>query len=203
MASFVETLLNNCNQYGYIGGPKYQTDVYVNFGGFERRNIDWADARGMWDLGDRNVTKTVKDELLAFFRARRGMAYGFRFRDWNDYEATDWSLQVIDSNTAQLVGVYEAGADQYVRDITKPNSDVTITVDAANFTEFSLDTTTGIVTWTGSPPPDLGAQSVTWSGTFDVPVRFDTDQFRAQPVVIDGDNSVFRIESLPVVEVRI
>ena len=28
------------------------------------------------------------DELIAFFRARRGKAYGFRFKDWTDYKAT-------------------------------------------------------------------------------------------------------------------
>jgi uncharacterized protein (TIGR02217 family) len=28
------------------------------------------------------------DELIAFFRARRGEAYGFRFKYWTDHKAT-------------------------------------------------------------------------------------------------------------------
>jgi hypothetical protein len=28
------------------------------------------------------------DELIAFCRARKGRAYGFRFKDWTDYKAT-------------------------------------------------------------------------------------------------------------------
>jgi hypothetical protein len=62
------------------------------------------------------------DELIAFFRARKGKAYGFRFKDWTDYKATSQLIGTGDGaiKTFQLVKRYPSGSVVEVRTITKP-----------------------------------------------------------------------------------
>jgi len=52
--------------------------------GHEKRNVNWAEARGRWDVASGLKKQAQLDELIAFCRARRGKAYGFRFKDWTD-----------------------------------------------------------------------------------------------------------------------
>ena len=69
--------------------------------------------------------------VVAFFEARNGMLYGFRFKDWSDYKSclplgtlagTDQPLGTTDGVTAsfQLAKVYASGAGSYSRAIAKP-----------------------------------------------------------------------------------
>ena len=37
--------------------------------------------------------------LIAFFRARKGRAFGFRFKDWNDYQALAETFGTGDETT--------------------------------------------------------------------------------------------------------
>ena len=62
------------------------------------------------------------DELIAFFRARRGKAYGFRFKDWTDYKVTGELLGTGDDvkTQFQLAKRYPSGSLIEVRTITKP-----------------------------------------------------------------------------------
>jgi uncharacterized protein (TIGR02217 family) len=61
------------------------------------------------------------DELIAFFRARRGRAYGFRFKDWTDYKATGQLLGMGDDvlTQFQLVKHYASGSVIEVRTINE------------------------------------------------------------------------------------
>jgi len=36
--------------YGATGGPAYATAVVEAGGGFEKRNVNWAAARGKWNV---------------------------------------------------------------------------------------------------------------------------------------------------------
>jgi uncharacterized protein (TIGR02217 family) len=42
--------------------------------------VNWAEARGRWDVGTGLKNQQQLDALIAFFRARKGKAYGFRFK---------------------------------------------------------------------------------------------------------------------------
>jgi uncharacterized protein (TIGR02217 family) len=116
------------------------------------------------------------DDLIAFFRARRGKAYGFRFKDWTDYKADGQLLGTGDDATTQfqLVKHYPSGSVIEVRTITKPVAGtVKVYLDGIEqLSGWSVDTTTGLVTF--GTPPALGVE-VTGDFEFDVPVRFDTD----------------------------
>jgi uncharacterized protein (TIGR02217 family) len=60
-------------------------------------------------------------ELIAFFQARRGKAYGFRFKDWTDYKATGQLLGTGDDAQTQFQRVkhYPSGSVIEVRTMTK------------------------------------------------------------------------------------
>jgi uncharacterized protein (TIGR02217 family) len=53
----------------------------VTGAGHEQRNVDWAEARGRWDVASGLKNQAQLDELIAFLRARKGRALELtRFR---------------------------------------------------------------------------------------------------------------------------
>jgi uncharacterized protein (TIGR02217 family) len=163
--------------YGAAGGPGYSTTVVPTVSGHERRNANWAMARGKWNVAHGLKKREQVAELIAFFRARRGRAHGFRFKDWIDYQAFAQSLGVGDGTTTtfQLVKHYASGGAVETRLIAKPVAGtVKLYRDGVEATSgWSVDTTTGLITF--GIAPAVGVQ-VTADFAFDVPVRFDSDQ---------------------------
>jgi uncharacterized protein (TIGR02217 family) len=116
-------------------------------------------------------------ELIAFFRARRGRAYGFRFKDWTDYQAFAQSLGIGDGSTTsfQLVNHYASGGIVETRLVTKPvPGTMKIYRDGVEAAfGWAVNTATGLVTFTTAPASGV---QVTADFELDVPVRFDSDQ---------------------------
>ena len=185
--------------YGASGGPEYQTAVVATFAGFERRNIDWSRARGRWNVGTGIRQRDHVAEVIAFFRARFGRAYGFRFKDWSDFEAAEPQLLGVgDGETAafQLLKLYGAEPHRVDRRITRPvEGSVVVYLDGLEASGWSVDHATGVVSF-GSAPADGVEVSATFE--FDVPVRFDTD-------VMDVSIETFEMgqwSQIPLVELR-
>ena len=113
------------------------------------------EARGRWDVASGLKKQAQIDELIAFFRARRGKAYGFRFKDWTDYKATGQLLGTGDDALTQfqLVKHYPSGSVIEVRTITKPVAGtVKVYLDGVEqLSGWSVDTTTGLVTFSTAP----------------------------------------------------
>ena len=86
MGGFHEVRFPDNIAYGATGGPEFATTVVVTGAGHEQRNVNWAEARGRWDVASGLKNQQQLDELIVFFRARKGRAYGFRFKDWTDYK---------------------------------------------------------------------------------------------------------------------
>jgi uncharacterized protein (TIGR02217 family) len=151
--------------------------------------------------------------VVAFFEERRGRLHGFRWRDRLDHSSAVPGVAVspLDqeigegdgtNDAFQLVKRYGAGDALYARPITKPLADsVRIAVagdEAAEGTDFTCDTTTGLVTFLPGHIPADGA-AVTAGFLFDVPVRFDTDY-------LEVDLSAFTagaIPKIPLIEIRV
>ena len=168
--------------FGSSGGPEYSTDVVITHGGYEQRNINWAEARARYNVAHGVKTQVQLDALLAFFRARKGKAFSFRFKDWTDFNATGQAIGVGDGVVTQfqLIKTYVSGATIETRMITKPvNGAVNIFVDAVlqtETTDYTLDYVTGIITFLTAP---ANSASITADFDFDVPARFDTDRLSA------------------------
>lgn len=280
--SFLETpRFTQAVQYGYAGGPRYSTDVVVTGGGQEFRNQNWANSRGRWVLTAPLRDRATLDDLQAFFHAVAGRAHGFRFKDWLDFQVTTANGRMGSSAygtgkpTSQLQKAYTKGALTTYRDILKPVATPTIYragVAQTPTTHFTLDLTTGIVTWVATASRGIAAISkanpgvirtstnhpfsngdevyltgiggmtelngrvvtvtvvdtdefsigisttgyttyttsgtvaqyvqtdelLTWEGEFDVPARFESDEFDAEI----RDREAFFASGLPIIEVR-
>lgn len=193
---------------GARGGPERRTRIVELASGDEERNSPWADSRRKYDVsyGIRRADDLAA--VIAFFEARHGRLYGFRFKDWADYKscmpsqtpsATDQFIGEGDgvATEFQLVKVYASGAQSYARRIVKPVAGtVSVAVDGVpQSSGWSVDTTTGVVAFTA--PPANGA-IVTAGFEFDVPVRFDSDQL---DVTLDIER-LGSIASIPLIEIR-
>lgn len=197
--SFHEVLFPTDIEFGSSGGPEFLTTIITTNGGFEQRNINWSAARAKYNVLHAVKSQAQIDELLAFFRARQGKAYGFRFRDWADFSGTDQVIGIGDGSNKnfQLVKTY-GDVVTYEREIKKPVSgSVSVYVnDVLQTSGVAVNSTTGIVTFTTAPADEA---LITANFEFDVPVRFDIDHL---PVQFDavGQNS---IRNIALVEVRV
>jgi uncharacterized protein (TIGR02217 family) len=174
--------------------------VVATASGFEQRNINWSSARGRWDVASGLKKQTQLDTLIAFFRARKGRAHGFRFKDWTDYKATAQALGTGNGTitTFQLIRTYSSGGNTDVRTITKPVAG-TVKVYLAGVLQtsgWSVNTTTGIITFTTAPGNGV---AVSADYEFDVPVRFDTDRMA---ITIEQIN-LHQWSGIPILEIRV
>ncbi|MEP2470238.1 DUF2460 domain-containing protein [Roseobacter sp.] len=197
--------------FGSVGGPERRTDVVAISNGFEERNSPWAHSRRRYDAGMGMRSLDDIETLIAFFEARFGQLYAFRWKDWSDYRSAKPSAdvtafdQVIGTGDGtqtvfSLTKTYHSGRYGYVRPINKPVSgSVLVGVDEVSLVEtsdFSVDDTTGVVTFAKAPAADV---SVTAGFEFDVAVRFDTDRIQTSMASFQAGE----VPNVPVVEVRI
>ncbi len=186
--------------YGAQGGPEYLTTVVAMASGYEQRNVNWAAARGKWNVASGLKHQSQLDTLIAFFRARKGRAYGFRFKDWTDYKATEQALGVGDgtNKSFQLVKAYVSGAGNDTRTIKKPVQDTVVPYLAGvkQTSGWSVSTMTGVLTFLVAPAQGV---AVTADFEFDVPVRFDTDSMAVTIEQID----LHQWSDIPIVEIRV
>ncbi len=197
--------------FGSTGGPERRTDVVTMKSGHEERNTPWADSRRRYDAG--LAARSVDDlqEIIAFFEARRGRLYGFRWKDWSDYSSTlpsrvaEFTDQVFATGDGftpefQLSKSYSSGEGSYTRAITKP---VEGTVKIGNGgqelvegSDYTIDYKTGVVAFSDIPAE---FDELTAGFEFDVPVRFDTDFLDINSAGFEAGD----IPSVPVIEVRV
>lgn len=200
MTDFAEVQFPTDISYGATGGPMFLTDVVTTISGHEQRNSKWSQSRAKYNVASGVKTETQWQALIAFFRARRGKAVGFRFKDWSDYKVESVQIGVGDDSTTefQLVKIYSSGPVAVSRDITKPVAgSVDIYVDSIlQSSGVSVDTTTGVVTFSTPPTTD---EVITADFEFDVPVRFDTDEMAVSMDSFDAGNW----SSIPLIEVRV
>ena len=213
MTAFNEVRFPTDVALGAKGGPERRTDVVTLRSGAEERNSIWADARRKYQAGYGVKSFAQLEAVLAFFEAQRGRLYGFRWKDRFDYRSCaspnmpapgDQAIGVGDGSTATwpLFKTYAAGATPYVRPIRKPVAGtVSVAVNGTILSlgsGFTLDSTTGLVTFLPDHVPASGA-TITAGFQFDVPVRFDTDY-------LEVDLSHFEageIPNIPIVEIRV
>jgi uncharacterized protein (TIGR02217 family) len=186
--SFHDVLFPLAVSFGVTGGPERKNEIVQLASGREKRNARVALSRRSYDAG--TGVRSLNDlyDVLAFFEARRGSLYAFRFRDPFDMKSCrpdatpgpiDQALGVGDGTRASfpLVKNYGEGALAHARPIAKPVSDtlrIAVAGEESDPADFSFDEATGAVTFAGAVPAE--GQAVTAGYEFDVPVRFDTER---------------------------
>ena len=185
--------------------PEFSTSIAVTASGHERRNSLWSDARLHFDVGPGIRSESELSQLIAFFRARRGPARGFRLADPFDNSSNgmtgtptmlDQLIGTGDGARAefQLMKTYGSSEPQ-VRPITRPRADtLLVSVGGAASTAWTLGDK-GVLQFAVAPP--AGAE-VRAGFRFDVPVRFAEDRLDISAVNFAAGEA----PSVPLIEVR-
>ncbi|MGE7371030.1 phage distal tail protein, Rcc01695 family [Neorhizobium sp. NPDC001467] len=194
---------------GVSGGPVRRTEIVNLSNGREQRNGRWRHSRRSYDAG--SGIRSISDlyEVLAFFEARGGQLYGFRFRDPLDWKscgplqavsADDQVIGVGDGQRRvfQLAKTYADAGGGFERAIAKPVAgSLLLAVDGDPVAQgWALDPGTGAVTFAAEAVPAPGAV-VTAGYEFDVPVRFDIDRIDVNLSGFDAG----RIPTIPLTEI--
>lgn len=209
--SFHEVRFPSAISLGSSGGPERKTDIVTLQNGFEERNSLWAHSRRRYDAGTGMSSLDDLADVIAFFEARHGRLYGFRWKDWADHKSCDPLGTVTGQDqelgtgdgSEQVFGLrkaYRSGEQTYWRPISKVVAgSLKIELDGqplAETSDYFLDQKTGVVSFVNPPP--YGAR-LTAGFEFDVPVRFELDAIE----VSVANFSAGQIPNVPVVEVRI
>jgi len=204
---------------GTLSGPGANTNVVAMDSGQENAVQRWSQIRRHMDVAHHIQSHDDVRELIEFYHRVGGPANGFRVKDWSDYATNDKGrLWGDDSPSAvaytdvvigigngintqfQLKKIYGSTAPQYNRKITKPVAGTVLSglaaVQKIEGTHWTVDTTTGIITYT--TPPGDGVE-VTAGCEFDVPMRFGVTLDEMLPATMD-DHGSSSVRSVPMVE---
>jgi uncharacterized protein (TIGR02217 family) len=209
--SFHETRFPASLSFGAVGGPERRTEIVSLVNGYEERNSPWSHSRRRYDagLGLRSLDDVAT--LVAFFEARQGQLYGFRWKDWSDYKsclssatptALDQFIATGDEVTTQfdLIKEYASGVYNYNRPISKPvEGTVRVALGGDELQEsidYTIDFIQGKIVFKTAPPS--GAE-IRAGFEFDVPARFDTDRIQTSVASFRAGD----VPNIPVVEVRV
>jgi uncharacterized protein (TIGR02217 family) len=175
--SFLEIRLPEAVRPSMAGGPVFSTEIIEINSGHEHRNIGADEPRREYEI---EYVRSIDDlrALHAFFLVVRGAAYGFRAKDWIDYEviSTEGLLGTGAGSgypTYQSKKRYTFGAQSFDRTIAKlvsgthtqyrNGSPVTVGDSAGNVT---VDNDTGIVTFAADDTEAITGHTVGSSHQF-------------------------------------
>lgn len=196
--AFFEYRLNTDLSFGAKGGPVFSTTKAYSFSGARQSNKNWTYPLHRYDVAHCVKKEADYQEIINLFYNVSGAFDGFRFKDWRDYkDGGTGVLTVISGSNYQMFKNYTSGARTFSRKIQKPISGVQIFRTRASVTtnitgSSTVDATTGIVGISGH----VSGDTYTWTGEFDVPVAFVSDEFL--PVILNKNNLDFLIESPPI-----
>lgn len=192
------------------GGPKRRSIRVESASGYAVRNQLWATSLRRWDLGGAVRSLGDMDAFVTFFEEAGGNVHSFLLVDPLDHKTcgpagivtpTDQAIGTGDNAETDFQLVKARGAvNSQSRDILKPKT-VRVAlagVEQSEGTDFTVDYSTGVVTFSSPPGSSV---AVTWGGTFYTPARFDFDDDHLE--IAMQDFAAGSVVSLPVVEERL
>lgn len=222
--SFVEIRLDqNLSRSG--GGYIFNTQTSIAASGLENRISHNTVPLFQGDIGNIIVDQCQLEYLIAFFNARKGRAQGFRYKYYADYKCSAQPEFTTDNYTFsqgvtipregnginkefQIAKLYRNAGEETIKPLFKivPNTVKAFISDSEidrEITDFGVDLTTGKIYFNQAPPNNA---NITVECEFDLPVRFDIDEFVGVQEYVDtaGLNQTGKIlytfSSLPIVE---
>src|SRR5689334_12468964 len=190
--------------------PTFNNVIQEAISGNEQRYAKWTKCRGVGDVSYGLLSSSASFDvdfraIMAIYRAHYGSLIPFRFKDWSDYKANDENFGTGDGSETQfqitktydpsLLLLNTPGSVLYVRNIFLFAAAPTIKVDGATktvTTDYTISSS-GVCTFVSAPANN---KPITWTGEFDVPVRFDGDMRLAMK-----EADIITIASLPIKEV--
>ena len=184
---FNESRLLESVSYGSQFGHSYRTNILQLRSGHERRNAEWSAPLGRFSLSYDNLQADGHEAVIRAHHACMGQLIGFRFKDWADYKADMEQIGVGTgaNQVVQLSKNYTFGSLSAQKKISKPvQGTIQFFAGETQIYPIASDYTTGIFTVNAT----AGAP-IYWSGEFDIPVRFASDELLFS--INDGNDSTF------------
>lgn len=171
--AFVEQRILDNVAYGFRGGPTFHTNMRRLRNGARVAEAFRSRPLYRFVAPYQNLEKDDHKLIIAAFNACQGMAHGFRFKDWSDYQAVNEFVAIATGapQTVQLKKFYPFGSMVTDRLIKKLVAGTYSLSAPTAPTAVSFNANTGMVTFTGTV-----GQTVVWNGEFDVPVYFGNDE---------------------------
>lgn len=200
--------------FGTKGGPGFSTSVTRLSGGAEKRNQRFTYPLGAWEVVLANAKASDFYPLQQLFMAAQGKTHSFPFKDYFDFiSGAPGSVIAFDDSVIgtgdgvetefQIVKRYVFGAQTFDRKITRPVSGTVKSgvdgVEKTITTEWTVDVTTGLVTYV-TPPGD--GLVVTAGFEFRVPCRFDIDRLPVVASNVTVNDGPVITSTVPLTEVR-
>lgn len=188
---------------------EWEVQIVKLGGGAEQRNISQTDALRRYDAATPTLTLAEFRSIEKHFNARRAQGFSFPLRDRSLADASTEPLGTgggIGSTNQLTMNMGDAG-NAYNREIYLPESGTirifANAVEKFQTTDWTLaysGATGGLVTWVTS----VSGQSLTWSGSFFVPVRYDIKSLPDARLFFWKTDGTGLVEgpSIPLVEVR-
>lgn len=184
--------------------PTYSTNVVTSASGFETRNVNWSQARLRFDAGPGVRGDPELETLLAFYRARRGPAVAFRFRD--PYDNSSNGMTGDPTATDQVIGTGDGVTDSFAlmktygsgeqRRITRPVAgSVRVAEDGVELTTGWVMADKGVIAFAQAP---AAGAAITAGFLFDTPVRFGEDRLEVNRATFRAGEA----PTVPLIEVR-
>ena len=209
LTPFHEVRFPTAISFGASGGPERRTDIVSLSSGAEERNSRWANSRRKYNAGYGVRSLDDLHAAITFFEERRGRLYGFRWLDRADFQScapgatpqpTDQAIGTGNGTATefQLIKTYGGDYAPWSRTIAKPVAgSVSIAVNGTTAVSgWSVDTTTGTVTFDAAPAADA---VITAGFQFDVPVRFDSETLEVNLTSFAAGS----VPNIPLVEIRL
>jgi uncharacterized protein (TIGR02217 family) len=183
--------------------PAFQTAIVTTAGGAEQRNAEWADARLSFDAGPGIRSDADLHALIAFFRARRGAAVGFRLQDPFDHSSN--GMTGPPGAGDQLLGAGDGARtafplvkhyDGQERRITRPVAgSLLVSVDGETVETGWTLASKGVVEFDAAPAAGAEIRAGYW---FDVAVRFAEDRLSLNRATFLAGEA----PSVPLIEIK-
>lgn len=172
--NYVNERISGCVSQQFRRVVSGRTEMVELRNGAEARSSVWRHKPYSYQANYKLLTTEAQIEIASVFHAVDAMCYLFRFKDHGDWAVTDSPLTVVSGGKtpAQLTKRYSFGSTYSDRMLQAVNTCV-VKDSGGSVVSGTLDTELGLFT----PASDWGAGPYTWSGTFDVWVRFASDDF--------------------------
>ncbi len=216
MDAFYDERLPLALSQNAIVSPEFSTHIVTSTSGHEFRNSNWADARMRYDVGPALRSEEDAAVLINFFRARRGSAVGFRFKDPYDNCSSDSAeISPLDQQIGigdglqtrfalvKNYGIKNYGVKNYGDEIDEPQrrvitrpitETVIIAIDGEVVNGWSLGDDAMII-FENAPAENT---IITAGFHFDVPVRFANDTLD----LVGATYGAFDSNSIALIEVK-
>lgn len=187
------------------GGPTWATDVIRYGNRAEQRVALQGDSRRRYEISLPHITDDEYRAIIKHHNARRGMLHSFPHNDlmFNSVTAEPLGTGGGIGSTNQLTINEGDASNAYNREIYLPVAGFEIRANG-NLKTITTDYTvgtganSGLITWVTS----VSGQTLTWTGSFYVPVRYDSDSLPPPELVfsngsygvVQGPQSIVLVE---------